>query len=138
MSTSAILAGLWPGLRRLLIGIGHWILDVILAEGRSGLAVYMRQRVGVFTRRLKRTRKGSPRSRWLTGRIRRWTQGAAWIEGEAAKALSKQIAKRAQRLAALVLEEGEPAGENFAAWSKAEERRAARRARRAARRLRGK
>jgi hypothetical protein len=131
VSSAGILAGLWPALRRILIGIGRWILDVILNEGRSGLAVYMRQRIGVFTRRLKRARKGSPRSRWLTGRIRRWTQGATWLEGAAAKALSKKIAQEAQRRAEDELQAGEPVFENFAAWSKAEKRRAARRARRA-------
>ena len=133
MSTSAVLAALWPDLKTFLVKIGRWLLDVILEEGRGGLAVYMRQRVGVFKRRRKRA-KSKRRQKWLAGRILRWNKAAVWLESAAAKRLSKRVATQAQELAERELENVEPELENFARWNRRELRRARRRARRAARR----
>ena len=134
MSTAGILAGLWPALRRFLVRIGRWLIDVAIEEGRSGLAVYLRQRVRVLTRRRKRRRKGSARYRWLTTRINWWRKAANWLEGQEAKRLSKRVAKEAKKRAEKELDDLEPVWENFGRWSRAERRRAERRARRAARR----
>ncbi len=130
MSSAAVAATLWPALRGFLVRIGRWLLDVILEVGRSGLALYMRQRVGVFVRRRKRA-KAKRRIKWLTGRIARWRKAAAWLESTEAKKLTKQVARRAQKLAESQLDEIEPELENFARWNRRELRRARRRARRA-------
>lgn len=131
MTTTAILAALWPTLRSFLVRIGRWLIDVVLAEGRAGLAIYMRQRVGVFIRRRKRARS-KLRKKWLTGRIRRWRAAAKWLESAEAKKLSRKVAQKAQERAEQELDDLEPALENFARWSRVERRRARRKARRLA------
>ena len=135
MSSTAIVSALWPELRGFLVRIGRWLLDVIIEEGRTGLAVYMRQRVRVFTRRRKRAR-GKRRIKWLTGRIARWRKAAKWLESAKAHILTKRVATKAQERAERELDDLEPELENFERWSRRELRQAARRSRRAARRAR--
>lgn len=134
MSASGILAGLWPKLRGFLLRIGQWLLDVVLEDGRRGLAVYLRQRVRVLKRRRLRARKGKARHKWLTLRINTWNRAATWLEGAEGKKLSKSVAKAAQKRAAEELDQAEPIWENFENWTKAQERRAKRRAKRMLRR----
>ncbi len=130
MSTAAILSAIWPTLRGFLTRIGRWLLDVLLVDGRRGLALYMRQRIRVFE--IKRGRSAHKRrKKWLTGRIGRWRKAATWLESAQAAKLTKQVARRAQKLAESQLDEIEPELENFARWNRRELRRARRRARRA-------
>ena len=130
MSTAAILSAVWPTLRGFLTRIGRWLLDVLLADGRRGLALYMRQRIRVFE--IKRGRSAHKRrKKWLAGRIGRWRKAATWLESAQAAKLTKQVARRAQKLAESQLDEIEPELENFARWNRRELRRARRRARRA-------
>lgn len=129
-----MLAGLWPVLKMFLLRIGGWILDVAIAEGRAGLASYLRQRVQVLTRRRKKCKRQGARYRWLSARITWWTKAAKWLESQAAKKLQKRVAQAAKKRAAEELDQAEPVWENFGKWSKAEKRRAERRMRRAARR----
>lgn len=133
MSTAGILAGLWPALRRFVLRIGRWLIDVAIEEGRRGLAVYLRQRVRVLTRRRKRCRKKGSRYRWLSTRITWWRKAAKWLEGQEAKRLSKRVAKEAKKRAENELDDLEPVWENFGKWTRAERRKARRRARRARR-----
>lgn len=134
MSAAGILAGLWPRLSKFLIRIGRWLLDVVLEEGRRGLAVYMRQRVRVLKRRRKRRKPKSARYRWLTARITWWGKAARWFDGEEAKRLNTRVTEAAQERAQRELDDAEPEWENFAKWSRAQRRRARRAARRARRR----
>ncbi|MHA1573445.1 MAG: hypothetical protein ACTSX8_05575 [Alphaproteobacteria bacterium] len=136
MSAAGILAGMWPKLRRFLLRIGQWLLDVVLEEGRRGLASYLRQRVRVLSRRRKRRKKSSARYKWLTLRINIWRRCAKWLEGDEGKKLSRRVAKAAQRRAKEELDQAEPVWENFESWTKAQERRAKRRANRMLRRAR--
>lgn len=136
MSAAGILAGMWPKLRRFLLRIGQWLLDVVLEEGRRGLASYLRQRVRVLSRRRKRRKKSSARYKWLTLRINTWRRCAKWLEGDEGKKLSRRVAKAAQRRAKEELDQAEPVWENFESWTKAQERRAKRRAKRMLRRAR--
>jgi hypothetical protein len=108
-------------LRRWIVKIGRWLLDTVLAEGRRGLAVYMRQRVHVFRARRARART-KRRRQWLDGRIRRWTKAAEWFDGEEAARLSKRVAKEAQGRAEAELDELEPELENFRRWNRARAR----------------
>lgn len=136
MSAAGILAGMWPKLRRFLLRIGQWLLDVVLEEGRRGLASYLRQRVRVLSRRRKRRKKSSARYKWLTLRINTWRRCAEWLEGDEGRKLSRRVAKAAQRRAKEELDQAEPVWENFESWTKAQERRAKRRANRMLRRAR--
>jgi len=136
VSAAGILAGMWPKLRRFLLRIGQWLLDVVLEEGRRGLASYLRQRVRVLSRRRKRRKKSSARYKWLTLRINTWRRCAKWLEGDEGKKLSRRVAKAAQRRAKEELDQAEPVWENFESWTKAQERRAKRRAKRMLRRAR--
>jgi len=136
VSAAGILAGMWPKLRRFLLRIGQWLLDVVLEEGRRGLASYLRQRVRVLSRRRKRRKKSSARYKWLTLRINIWRRCAKWLEGDEGKKLSRRVAKAAQRRAKEELDQAEPVWENFESWTKAQERRAKRRANRMLRRAR--
>jgi hypothetical protein len=99
-AATAVLVKMWPGLRRSLLSIGRWLLDVIVDEGVKGLLVYMRQRVKVFGRRLRRVlkRRVSPkwrvgcwRAKWLRGRIARWRRAIAWLGGAQATKLKGRI-----------------------------------------------
>jgi hypothetical protein len=134
VTAAGVLAGLWPTLSKFLLRIGRWLLDVVLEEGRTGLAVYMRMRVRVLKRRRARFRKTRPRHKWLTTRITWWAKAAKWLEGQEAKRLSRRVAEEAQKRAARELDGAEPEWENFGRWTKGQERRAKRRARRIMRR----
>lgn len=77
--TRAIIRALVQGLRRYAVSIGRWIIGQIREHGGRAIANYMRVRVGVFRRRLKRAR-AEWRQRFLRGRIGRWLRAAQWIE----------------------------------------------------------
>ncbi len=130
VTTSGVLMGIWPTLRGFLTRIGRWLLDVVITDGRRGLAAYMRQRIRVFSIRRRRAQHAR-RKKWLTGRIARWRHAATWLESAEGAKLTKQVARRAQRLAESALDELEPELENFGRWNRRELRRARRRARRA-------
>lgn len=85
-TATAIAAGLWKGLRRIVERIGRWTIRTIVIHGARALASYMRQRVEVFRARLERVRKRNPdgwRVEFITGRIARWLAAARWLEAKA-------------------------------------------------------
>ena len=94
-AATAALVQMWPSLRRSLLEIGRWLLEVIADEGVRGLIIYMRQRVKVFRRRLRRVLKRRAHSKWrvkwLDGRITRWGRAIAWLSGSQASKLKGKV-----------------------------------------------
>lgn len=81
MTTEAI-AILWPGLRRILVRIGRWVLRNVIIEGARGIAVYLRMRARHFIER--HSAEESPtRRRRLRRRARRYSAAAAWFDEHA-------------------------------------------------------
>lgn len=118
MTTTAILQAIWPGLRRVLLRIGRWLLRTIADEGLRGLISYMRQRVRVFQARLKRVlgRKHSKwRPKWLRGRIARWRNAITWLGSKRAAKLKGRVLEAAEKMAERLIPEEAP-GESFARW----------------------
>ncbi len=132
MSVQAILASVWGPLRRVLLSVGRWVLGALAEEGTAGLVSYMRQRVRVFQRRMKRAH-ANLRREWLTGRIDRWKRAIKWLRGDEAKQLNREVIDAAMERADQEIPEVAPE-ESFTKWERLragrQERRAARRARR--------
>lgn len=78
------------GLIRIARAIGRWILRRIIAKGIDRLVGYMDGKIDDFERRLGRA-KTERRTRWLTGRIRRWTNALAWLERRRAAISAKLV-----------------------------------------------
>ena len=118
-AATAVLAALWPGLRKALLAIGRWLLNTIADEGVKGLAIYMRQRVKVFRRRLTRvvTRKrySEWRARWLNSRILRWEGAIKWLTSTAAAKLKGRVVGLAMERATREVPEDAP-DELFSRW----------------------
>lgn len=118
MTAAAILTALWPGLRRVLLAIGRWLMRVIGDEGVKFLAGYMRQRVHVFRRRLARVlarRHSKWRPEWLRGRISRWNRAIVWLQSRQAQKLKGEVLRKANHLATYQIPEEAP-GESFGRW----------------------
>lgn len=118
MTTAAILKAIWPGLRRVLLRIGRWLLNALADEGLRGLVSYMRQRVKVFRRRLAKIlkrRHSKWRPKWLRGRIARWLGAIRWLQGKRAAKLKGRVLDYAQRFAEDTIPEDAP-DESFARW----------------------
>jgi hypothetical protein len=118
MTTTAILQAIWPGLRRVLLRIGRWLLRTIADEGLRWLISYMRQRVRVFQARLKRVlarRHSKWRPKWLRGRIRRWRNAISWLKSKRAAKLKGRVLDAAQRMAERTIPEEAP-DESFSRW----------------------
>lgn len=118
MTAAAILTALWPGLRRVLLAIGRWLMGVIRDEGVKFLAGYMRQRVHVFRKRLAKVvarRHAKWRPRWLRGRIRRWNYAIAWLQSKHAAKLKGEVLRAADHKATYLIPEEAP-GESFGRW----------------------
>ena len=95
MSTAAILTtavALWPSLRRVLVRVGRWLIRRVVNHGVERVLGFMQVRIETFRGRRERAR--SPRrTRWLTGRIRRWTQAMAWLRARASQLQAKVAAE---------------------------------------------
>lgn len=122
-AATAVLAALWPGLRKALLAIGRWLLDTIADEGVKGLAIYMRQRVKVFAKRIARVKARRRRARfrihwrvrWLTLRIARWRQAIRWLTSTAAAKLKGRVVGLAIDRATREIPEDAP-DEIFSRW----------------------
>jgi hypothetical protein len=112
---------MWPGLRRVLLRIGRWLLRTIADAGIKGLIIYMRQRVRVFARRLGRVlhrkRHSLWRVSWLRGRIRRWKAAIRWLQGRQAQRLKGRVLKAAMKRAAQEIPDQAP-DEDFGRWKR--------------------
>lgn len=118
MTAAAILTALWPGLRRVLLNIGRWLLRVIAEQGIRFLNLYMRQRIRVFHSRLTRVLARSHskwRPKWLRGRIARWHRAITWLQSQHAAKLRGEVLSMAERKAAKLIPDEAP-GESFGRW----------------------
>ena len=102
-AATAIAGALWKGFRWILQRIGRWVARDLVDYGITALIGYMRVRIGVFEKRLKRARR-KRRKFWLQGRIFRWTKALNWLRAhskrirlktlDAFDVLAKQVPER--------------------------------------------
>ena len=82
---------LWPGMKRILIAIGRWVLEEIVDVGLQALIHYMRARVKVFRWRLRNRARAAWRKRWLEGRIERWNRAIRWLTRNAKRFTTRAL-----------------------------------------------
>jgi hypothetical protein len=101
-------SALWKVFARILRAIGRWIIGVARRRGIPFLVDYMQERIGVFQKRIAKTKGSSARAKrrraWLRGRIRRWTRAANWLVGQSVE-LHQAALCEFEKLAAKIPEE---------------------------------
>jgi peptidoglycan/xylan/chitin deacetylase (PgdA/CDA1 family) len=101
MTTAAIVAGLWPACKRVLLLVGRWLIRRISTQGVERVVHFMELRIETFEGRRERARSDR-RKAWLTARIGRWRKALGWVRKQvrahlerAAKALDELAEKEA-------------------------------------------
>jgi hypothetical protein len=97
MTTAAIVAGLWPTCRRILLLVGRWLIRRISTKGVERVVHFMELRIETFEGRRERARS-ERRKKWLAARIGRWRKALDWVQKQA-RARLERAAKALDELA---------------------------------------